>query len=136
MKDKLREFLKTGTHKTVMRGESGRYPNGEGWGHSWNEEVVEFNAKKLDAALIDAEGDGGAAQPQASAVADVKAMVNRFLSWRLPNDFAPDAGISFNPGPTQHLPHCWPTGTCLFTAAQAEQMVRYMLDAPQPKVQP
>jgi len=43
-----------------MRGESGRYPNGEGWGHSWNEEVVEFNAKKLDAALIDAEGDGGA----------------------------------------------------------------------------
>jgi len=60
MKDKLREFLKTGTRKTVMRGESGRYPNGEGWGHSWNEEVVEFNAKKLDAALIDAEGDGGA----------------------------------------------------------------------------
>jgi len=59
MKDKLREFLKTGTRKTVMRGESGRYPNGEGWGHSWNEEVVEFNAKKLDAALIDAEGDGG-----------------------------------------------------------------------------
>jgi len=64
---------------------------------------------------------------QASAVPDVKEMVNRFLSWRLPNDFAPDAGISFNPGPTQHLPHCWPTGTCLFTAAQAEQMIRYML---------
>jgi hypothetical protein len=63
MKDKLREFLKTGTRKTVMRGESGRYPNGEGWGHSWNEEVVEFNAKKLDAAILDAEGegDGGAA---------------------------------------------------------------------------
>ena len=60
MKDKLREFLKTGTRKTVMRGESGRYPNGEGWGHSWNEEVVEFNAKKLDTALIDAEGYGGA----------------------------------------------------------------------------
>ena len=61
MKDKLREFLKTGTRKTVMRGSNGwRYPNGEGWGHSWNEEVVEFNAKKLDAALIDAEGDGGA----------------------------------------------------------------------------
>jgi len=60
MKDKLREFLKTGTRKTVMRGESGHSWNGEGWGHAWNEEVVEFNAKKLDAALIDAEGDGGA----------------------------------------------------------------------------
>ena len=76
------------------------------------------------------------APPKASAVPDVQAMVNQFLSWRLPNDFAPDAGISFNPGPTQHLPHCWPTGTCLFTAAQAEQMIRYMLAAPQPKVQP
>ncbi len=65
-------------------------------------------------------------------------MVNRFLSWRLPDDFTPDAGISFNPGPTQHLPHCWPTGTCLFTAAQAEQMVLHMISAaPQPpKVQP
>ena len=74
---------------------------------------------------------------QASAVPDVREMVNRFLGWRLPDDFKPDAGISFNPGPTQHLPHCWPTGTCLFTAAQAEQMVRHMLAAPQPpKVQP
>lgn len=63
------------------------------------------------------------------AAHDIKAMVDRFLGWRLPDDFAPDSGISFKPGPTQYLPHCWPTGTCLFTAAQAEQMFRYVLTA-------
>jgi len=68
-----------------------------------------------------------------AGVPDVEDMVNRFLGWRLPDDFAPDAGISFDPGPTQLLPHCWPTGTCLFTAAQAEQMIRHMLAA-SPKV--
>lgn len=67
-----------------------------------------------------------------AGVPDVAAMVNRFLGWSLPKDFAPDAGISFNPGPTQHLPHCWPVGTNLFTAAQATAMVEYMLAAPQP----
>lgn len=76
------------------------------------------------------------AQPRAvpaERVSDVQTMVNNFLHWRLPDDFAPDAGISFNPGPTQHLPHCWPVGTNLFTAAQAEQMFRYVLAAaPQP----
>lgn len=65
------------------------------------------------------------ATPAASPAAEadcIDAMVNRFLCWRLPQDFAPDAGISFNPGPTQHMPHCWPVGTNLFTAAQAREM--------------
>ena len=74
---------------------------------------------------------------QASSVPDVKEMVNRFLSWRLPADFYPDGGISFvhvtDPAWTHNN---WPTGTNLFHAGQAEQMVRYMLDAPQSKVQP
>lgn len=55
------------------------------------------------------------------------ALVNRFLCWRVPDDFAPDSGISFDPGPTQHLPHCWPTGTCLLTAAQAKTMFEHCL---------
>jgi len=66
----------------------------------------------------------------------VQKMVTRFLSWRLPDDFSPDAGISFEPEynveymakrgepPKRHNP----VGTNLFTAAQAEQMVRYMID--------
>ncbi len=57
----------------------------------------------------------------------VDALVNAFLCWPLPQDFAPDCGISFNPGPTQHMPHCWPVGTNLLTAAQAKAMFAYLL---------
>lgn len=59
-----------------------------------------------------------------------KHMVDRFLGWRLPEDFQPDNGISFQPtykglnGPMK----CNPVGTNLFTATQATEMVKYMLD--------
>jgi hypothetical protein len=49
--------------------------------------------------------------------------VDRFLSWRLPDDFAPDAGISFEPNP---MPHCWPVGTNLLTATQAKAMLEHV----------
>jgi hypothetical protein len=68
--------------------------------------------------------------PPAAAVPDIDSMARRFLSWRLPDDFCPDAGISFE---KPRNPHWWPVGTNLFTAEQAEQMVRHMLAAaPQP----
>lgn len=58
-------------------------------------------------------------------------MVNRFLSWKLPEDFSPDGGITFKKEfnentefPMKHEP----TGTNLFTATQARKMVEYMLD--------
>jgi hypothetical protein len=66
----------------------------------------------------------------------IKHMVQRFLSWKLPHSFRPDAGISFEPlfnieymasqdkPPMRHEP----TGTNLFDATQAEAMVRHMLD--------
>jgi hypothetical protein len=69
----------------------------------------------------------------------IKHMANRFLGWRLPDDFSPDAGISFkaeyndSPGvmemlgidkPMRHQP----VGTNLFDAVQAEAMVRYMIE--------
>jgi hypothetical protein len=60
----------------------------------------------------------------------IKRMVGRFLGWRLPDDFAPDAGIDFTPMFNEHADHPMrhePTGTNLFTATQAEAMVRYML---------
>lgn len=63
----------------------------------------------------------------------VKIMVDRFLCWKLPKDFAPDAGISFKaeynegtPWPAKHEP----IGTNLFHAGQAEEMVRHMLGLP------
>ena len=58
-------------------------------------------------------------------------MVSRFLAWRLPEHFNPDAGISFKPDyneqtdfPMKHVP----TGKNLFDAGQAEAMVRYLVD--------
>ncbi|MDF0490038.1 hypothetical protein PX554_18040 [Sphingomonas sp. H39-1-10] len=60
----------------------------------------------------------------------IKHMANRFLAWKLPEDFNPDAGISFKadfnegtPHPMKHTPH----GTNLLDATQAEAMVRYMV---------
>lgn len=54
---------------------------------------------------------------------DINALVNRFLLWRLPEDFSPDGGISFAIAP--RLMQHWPTGTNLFTADQARKMFEY-----------
>ena len=61
----------------------------------------------------------------------IKHMVNRFLGWRLPENFSPDDGISFNPIAGEHGPHPFrrtPIGTNLFDATQADAMVRYMVE--------
>lgn len=61
----------------------------------------------------------------------IKHMVNRFLSWKLPENFNPDGGITFKrdfnegtPWPMKHEP----SGTNLLDATQAEAMVRHMID--------
>ncbi len=64
--------------------------------------------------------------------AQIKHMVDRFLAWRLPENFSPDGGISFQSvynenspwGPSKHEP----VGTNLFSADQATEMVRHMLE--------
>jgi len=61
----------------------------------------------------------------APSVPDIKTLVDRFLTWPLPDTFAPDAGISFN-APDERW---WPTGTNLFTATEAQQMLEYVLSA-------
>lgn len=65
----------------------------------------------------------------------IKKMVDRFLGWRLPEPFRPDAGISFTPEynveymakqgkpPMRHVP----IGTNLFGADQARAMILHML---------
>jgi len=61
----------------------------------------------------------------------IKHMVDRFLGWRLPENFNPDGGISFKPFGNEGTPHQFrnhPSGTCLFDATQAEAMVRYMVE--------
>lgn len=69
----------------------------------------------------------------------IKHLVDRFLGWKLPADFHPDAGISFKPtfndtpeimqalGLAEPMHH-EPTGTNLFTAEQAKEMFRFLLE--------
>jgi len=52
-------------------------------------------------------------------------MVDRFLSWRIPNDFNPDGGISFVRPMHQSG---WPVGTNLLTATQAREMLEHVLE--------
>jgi NTP pyrophosphatase (non-canonical NTP hydrolase) len=62
----------------------------------------------------------------------IKHMADRFLGWKLPENFSPDCGISFKRthseqsqwGPQKYEP----TGTNLFDATQADAMIRYMID--------
>lgn len=61
----------------------------------------------------------------------IKHMVNRFLGWRLPENFRPDAGISFKAEFNEHTKHPMkhePIGTNLLDWNQAEVMVRYLVD--------
>lgn len=63
--------------------------------------------------------------------AQIKHMVDRFLRWKLPENFNPDGGISFRKTFNEHTAHPMkhePSGTNLFHAHQAEAMVRHMLD--------
>jgi hypothetical protein len=66
----------------------------------------------------------------------IKHMVERFLCWRLPENFNPDAGISFAPefnvewNAKQGLPpqRHTPTGTNLFDYTQATAMIRHLVE--------
>lgn len=53
----------------------------------------------------------------------IKQAVDKFLCWKLPEDFDPDGGISFDRSDHKYEP----VGTNLFTATQAERMFLYCL---------
>ena len=54
------------------------------------------------------------------------AMIDRFLCWKLPKDFAPDAGVSFAPKYEHDSAH-WPSGTNLLHAGQAKEMLEHVV---------
>lgn len=61
----------------------------------------------------------------------IKHMVDRFLAWRLPENFSPDAGITFKRMFNEHTTHPMrhePTGTNLLDADQATKMIRHLID--------
>ena len=80
-------------------------------------------------------------RPRPISEDQIKHMAQRFLGWKLPPDFAPDNGVYFErwspymEGWKRNELNCrQPTGTNLFTATQAEAMVRYLVEDPLPKV--
>lgn len=61
----------------------------------------------------------------------IKHMVDRFLSWKLPENFSPDCGISFKATFNEHTDFPGrhePIGTNLFDAEQTAAMVRHMIE--------
>lgn len=67
----------------------------------------------------------------AAATPNIDKLVDKFLAWQLPKDFAPDCGISFD-GRTDdewNKNKTWPVGTNLFTADQARQMLEHLFRA-------
>lgn len=87
-----------------------------------------FNDAVAFARLLDASVE----QPKREISDDqIQHMVNRFLGWRLPENFHPDAGISFKAEFNEHTDYPMkhePIGTNLFDAVQTEAMVRYMIE--------
>lgn len=90
----------------------------------------------LAAARLENEGKGRLiAAQQKLRQYQIQKMVDRFLVWELPEDFSPDAGISFKRTFNEHTAHPdihRPVGTNLFTATQAEAMIRHMIEGMQP----
>lgn len=61
----------------------------------------------------------------------IKRMVERFLTWRLPETFNPDGGISFKSDYNEHTAYPMkhePVGTNLLTFTEAKALVLHMLD--------
>ena len=54
-------------------------------------------------------------------------MVDRFLSWPLPENFEPDCGIKFTPFHPNGNTRYEPSGTNLLSAMQARAMIVHML---------
>ncbi len=68
----------------------------------------------------------------------INAMVDRFLGWRLPDNFNPDGGITFKRESDYEHPKFGrtkyePIGTNLFNADQAKEMFEYALGGSMPQ---
>lgn len=81
--------------------------------------VSSFGVAPIIEAL--AEGDS---EPETDEQALTR-FAERFLQWRLPSNFGPDGGISFDQARVH--PNHWPTGTNLLDIGQARDMLRYVL---------
>ena len=61
----------------------------------------------------------------------IKYIADRFLGWKLPENFYPDGGISFKRYGNEGTPQQYrnnPTGTNLLVSEQAKEMIRYLVE--------
>lgn len=61
----------------------------------------------------------------------IKHMTNRFLGWKLPDNFNPDGGIKFEPIGNQGTEYEYrhtPSGTNLFDYTTASAMIKYLVE--------
>ena len=97
----------------------------------WAAIISKFNATTQARGLRTLIDPAHSSTAPVLAGAQIKHMVSRFLQWRLPENFAPDGGISFDRDCNLGTP--WPSkrhpvGTNLLDATQAEAMVRCMIE--------
>lgn len=117
--EKLREALEAWSKSIIMSDGEREIPIADIWAGYGGD--VQHAAKLTREAL---------STPPSKADADdlerIKHMVDRFLMWRLPPDFAPDGGVIFSHTSGGRVNE--PIGTNLLTAVQAEAMVRFMVE--------
>lgn len=97
----------------------------------WSAVVAKFNATSEARGLGTMLADTPACSAPSLTPEHVRQMVRRFLQWKLPQNFCPDGGISFEREFNTHTAfpaRREPIGTNLLDATQAEAMVRHMLD--------
>jgi hypothetical protein len=92
------------------------------------------NAQTADALRELARARAAPASAKGKAM-DMDAITSRFLQWKLPENFNPDGGITFERDYNQNTP--WPAkhepvGTNLFTFEQAKAMFEYVLAGVEP----
>ena len=74
----------------------------------------------------------GFAAAQAVPREPTRAMVDRFLSWRLPKYFSPDCYITFD-AQRADMNNSWPVGTNLLSSDQAREMLAHVLSDAAPQ---
>lgn len=88
------------------------------------------NGERLYADLLVAMNEAPVVSQTKTAVfVSVESMVDRFLSWKLPDDFYPDCYITFDRDKAASFPNGngWPIGTNLFTAEQVRKMLEHVI---------
>ena len=94
------------------------------------ERIAGAIAIAIEAELVAARKEIAGLREGLASEDQIKRMVDHFLSWKLPENFRPDGGISFQKIGNEGTTHEYtrePTGTNLLDATQADALMRYLI---------